>query len=110
MSGYLRTKTVDIEFDGDTVTVQVKPMTLLDCAQASKVLSIESPRPEDVAEIVGKYVPKYTVAMSGLRDAAGQEIDIATVATDMYFLELATRILALTVQASVPGNPQKPGG
>lgn len=106
MSRYVRSATETIEFDGDKVTVVIKPMTFVDCAKAINVRTLSSPA--EVSELIGELLPKYVSSISGLRDAAGAEIGIDIVASDMYFSKLAGLILGSCVKISVLRDPQQP--
>lgn len=104
MSRYVRSTTKTIEFDGDTVTVTLAPITqgdLLALRAASQ--GAEGTEQAFVRE-AARIVPQY-VQISGLRDVAGSEISISEVASQAYFVPLLVDLTTQLLGISVPSNP-----
>jgi len=82
MSNYVRTSTVEVEFDGDKLTATIKALELGDLL---KVQSIDTE--VDFLQWAREALPKY-IKVDGLRDAAGTDLTIEDVCTSAYFLPL----------------------
>lgn len=103
MSGYVRATKLVEEFDGDTVTGSLQPMSIPDLL---RLQSAQVSTDEEAARVLAEIVPKYVTEFSGATDAAGAEVGIAEVCSTAYFLELAMNIGRKLVTAARP--PRKP--
>ena len=104
MSRYVAQTVKTFEFDGDTVTVVFKPLSYGD------MLALRAIGHDEVKFFAeaGRILPAVVSSLSGLRDAAGNDVTLATVIEQGYFAALVGQIIAAMVSASVPGNPQPP--
>lgn len=100
MSRYVRNPTRKFTFDGDDVTVVLKPLSQIELASLG---SAES-RVDEVT-VMGKIVEKNVVSIAGILDNEGKEVDVATVAHEAYFVQLAAEIFKALVEVSQPANP-----
>ncbi|CAB4165471.1 hypothetical protein UFOVP820_52 [uncultured Caudovirales phage] len=100
MSRYVRTPSKIFTFDGDTITVTLKPLTALDLAQMSDL----STRAEEV-RLMGDVLERNVLSVSGLKDADGNSIDVPTLCREAYFVHLAADIFKSLVELSQPANP-----
>jgi hypothetical protein len=105
MSGYVRNTEFSIEFDGQTVTGSLSPLTLPDLLRMeAKDVSTD----QDAAKVLAEILPTYVTGFSGLTDAAGTSLTIAEVCGLAYFIELSMAIGRKLVQAARPANPKQP--
>lgn len=100
MSRYVRNPTRTFEFDGDSITAVLKPLSQLELASLGDAAS----RVDEV-RTMGDVVERNVVSLSGIADADGKEIDVATIAREAYFVQLAADIFKALVEVSQPANP-----
>ena len=102
MSGYIKSKPFETQFDGDTVKARLKPLSFLDMVKVTEA---------DRAKVLLVYqeiLPQYVEDFTGLTDAGGNAISIQEVCTQAYFAQLASDLGSALIRAAVIDNPQKP--
>lgn len=105
MSGYLKNITRTEQFDGDSVTAVLKPLAL------GTMLSVRAAAAGGEAALAQEFqriLPGQIVSLTGLRDAAGEEIDVATLCSAAYFLPLVMALATHLVTEASPKNAQPP--
>ncbi len=103
MSGYLRSQPFKSEFDGDTVTAQLKPL------QFEDLLKVNSAGGEmETLKVFQEILPKYVDNLAGPLDAAGSQVSIQEICGAVYFLSLVGDLGQCLVGGATLKNPQKP--
>lgn len=98
MSRYLPTHLFKTSFDGDEVTMRLRPLTLEDALRLQNVA--------DAAERA-KIVASYVEDLTGLKDGNGNAVTVETVFGVVYFLGLVEAIVNELLRVSVVQNPEK---
>lgn len=103
MSGYLRLKTFETDFDGDHVKVRLKPLSFSD------LIKLQSAKDDmDAIAVFQGMLPGYIEEFSGLNDNAGAPVSINELCAHVYFTQLVREIGKALVNASLIERPQKP--
>lgn len=108
MSGYLKNITITEQFDGDTVNVALRPLDLADMLAIRAATTGDGDREQALAQEFQRVLAKQIVSLSGLRDAAGGEIDVPTLCTAAYFVPLVVTLGTRLLTEAVPKNDQPP--
>lgn len=125
MSNFTPLVTKKFEFDGDTVTVRfarmkrkhfvkMMPFFMRFKEDATKIGSPEEGGEETeesmqaklnlidgVFDQLGDKMSEYVRTVEGLRDAAGNEVDVDTMLEDSYFLELQLELITAMLDESL---------
>lgn len=105
MSGYLKNITVVEQFDGDAVTVVLRPLAM------TTLLNIRSSTADGEDALIRAFqsmLPGQIVSLSGLRDAAGAEITAEEVCTAAYFGPLVMSLGMTLLTEATPKNAPPP--
>jgi hypothetical protein len=81
------------EFDGDTVIVQAKAMTTADALNLS----------DSTDDLIKKF-GTYLISVTGLKDAAGNEVSKETMLEEAYFLPLVGKLAEGWAARSIPNH------
>lgn len=103
MSGYVRSSEFSIEFDGETVSGKLKPLSLPDLL---KLQSVDVASDEAAAKVLAEILPTYVADFVGPKAKDGSAVPIEEVCSVAYFLSLSMDIGRRLVSAAAP--PQKP--
>lgn len=115
MSRYIRSIKKEFDFDGDKVTVTLRPILFEDTIRFNALERIVGPdgkdtlNDTDVTNLLREILPKYIEKIEGLKDAAGGDISVAELCTVSYFALLLSMIGGELIQSANPVNPLKPG-
>lgn len=113
MSKYIRSLLETFDFDGDKVSVRLRPISFEDFVRFNSIPIIEdaSGKPtmdgEEISKLIREILPKYIDKIEGLRDAAGSEIVAEEIFQSPYFITLVMEIGAVLIKAGTPANPLK---
>ena len=107
MSKFLRSKRVQFTFDDEDVYVTIRPMKMIDCATAISTMLGATEDQKAMAGALGVLLPPYIEKVEGLKDAAGAELGVSELCTEMYFMKLAAQVLKEMIRLSMPEDPQK---
>lgn len=102
MSNFTPLVAKQYEFDGDKVHIKFSRLKrkdmlkLMPSIQKMQRTDDEATTAEAIGEMLAdslEFLPKYVKEINGLVDADGNPVGIETVSEDMYFVELATKIV-----------------
>lgn len=108
MSSYMPSYETTIEFEGDTISIEIEPLSNEDFEKLLPFFKEDVDGKiqmsfEDKAkfnkvglDVVGRYVVRF----EGLKDGKGQPVSLETVLTKTYFIKLAAELFSLTFLAS----------
>ena len=99
MSQYLRNIVHKETFDGDEVTMTLKPLEFVD---ALKFRGLEG---QAVADVLRDIMPRYILEVKGLRAADGTEVTKEDVVTASYFSKLVISAGLELAKRAQPANP-----
>jgi hypothetical protein len=103
VSGYLRNIIYKGSFDGDSVEITMKPVTL------GETLDMQGKTTErDIAESLVPLVREHTVSITGLKAADGMDVSIAEVFGSAYFTSLVLAAGMELLKNAAPKNPAQP--
>lgn len=97
MSSYTPHVDLETEFQGDTVHVRMKRLQRKDMQRIIPYMRTDEQTGEvkvtfedhaALAELMGELLPGYVLEFSGLKDADGNAIGLATVLEEIYFSDL----------------------
>ena len=112
MSNFTPLVAKQYEFEGDTVKVSFARLKRKDMLKLMPIIQRmqraedDAQKGEAIAEMLTdslKLLPDYVVEFEGLTDSHGNQIDIETVADDMYFMQLASDIVGDLMNESAVG-------
>jgi hypothetical protein len=104
VSGYLKTVVWKGEFDGDNVTVVMKPLELAESLKF-KGMGKDTPMTEFMP-LVQEILPKYVISIEGLVDAGNSPVSKEEMLNAMYFNELWTKLFLHLTQHAAPKSPK----
>ncbi len=105
MSKYIRNIRLDLDHDGDRISVSLKPMKLAD------LLTLKAFVDKGEAEMLAHYctlLPSYVTEISGLKDNEGTPLGLE-VLVDAYWMALTAQMMTKHVEATAPTDPTRPG-
>lgn len=106
MSGYLKSIDVTEQFDGDTVTARLRPLSL---AALLHVRTAAAKGGEEAMMVAFQsVVPDHVESLSGLRAADGTELGVADLCASAYFLPLLSALGSRLLTDASPKNAQPP--
>lgn len=108
MSGYLAIVKEKVEFDGDVISVEMKPMTRADYGKVTPFLKADEDGTikmsfEDQSAFIDAtagILADCITSFNGLEDASGNAINLSIALSDAYFNELVTELFNLLMKAS----------
>ena len=103
MSGYVREKRFSIEFDGDTVTGALLPLSQVDMLA---LMGVNTDDTDKAALGFREYLPRYVKDLGGVKAADGSPVTLEEVCTSGYFLKLVADIGVELLGGALP--PSKP--
>lgn len=132
MGGYSKHIVSKRTFDGDEITVVMKPLKfldmlkidgpLLDTSEASTLLKNTTDLNErkeieqkvgdgsvKLIEVAYEILPRYVVSVEGLHAADGTKLGPDDLFESSYFTELLSKLLVELRNRSVPQDPPSPG-
>lgn len=105
MTSYVRSTPVTVEFDGETITGMLKPLTLGDYLKFRAASGSEAGMVEATMDIL----PRYVESLSGPHDAAGALLPVEEFSKLMYFLPLTMKLMEALSGAAKVRNPTHSG-
>lgn len=103
MSGYLRSKVFETDFDGDKVKARLKPLAFAD------LLKFQSAKDDMEAVVIFQEIlPRYIEELTGLNDNAGSPVSVQEICSHVYFTELVKELGVTLMNASNIQRPLKP--
>lgn len=103
MSNYVQSTPFSDEFDGDKVTAELAPLSIVDLVRIQSAIGASE---EELMRIHAEVLPRYVKNFSGLTAKDGTPVAIEEVSTVAYFFNLATKIGTKIAEAASP--PSKP--
>lgn len=103
MSGFKRIKNIEIDFDGDKVSIDIKPMKRTHMMTIAPFIKQGAMSNVEVAELLEAAQPVFNECISnihGLKDNDGIEIIKNEVFEESYFFPLVTNILFKLIEIS----------
>lgn len=101
MSKFVRNISITKQFDGDTATFTLRPMSYVTALKFNDMRELSQ-------EVQGKYgleaLREHLVAVTGVTDAAGAPLGVEDILGAAYFIPLVSEVTAAWVQESMPGN------
>jgi len=97
MSKFSLSSTETFQFDGDTVTVKLKPLSRSAMMSLAPYVGDGTPETMDNQKLFdhgAEHIESHIESMKGLTDSAGTEITISTMVDNAYFLPLMSEIMA----------------
>lgn len=119
MSGYIPNDHVTIEWQGDTITCDMEPITNADFSKLMPfyhqgedgVMTLRFEEQMDFARVAGEMLPRYVTNFGGLKDARGNDVPFDTVLEKMYFMPLKSELVGrLFALSTVSGDDEKKSG
>jgi hypothetical protein len=110
VSGYVRDIVIKKDWDGDKVTLVLRPVSFDDMLAVSNIL-VNGKAIIPVADLrtfLARMKP-YTKTLSGLKAYDGSEVSIDELFDTAYFIELLTDVIAEWLEKGIPANPSSPG-
>lgn len=112
MSNYVRRSKFESDFDGDHVTVYLKPLKREDALRFSLIKTIEvvgkKEKSVDMREFIAlaaEVLPRYIDEMTGLKSSDGTPVTVEEMVRDIYFSSLVAEIAWSLVAAGSPPDP-----
>jgi hypothetical protein len=107
VSKYIRSRGFTFNFDGDEVTVVLKPISFEDLMICQQVMSGEKDdRYTETSKMFAALIPKYVESVSGFFDMEGQPITKEELFNGCaYFSQLIVQIGTALIGAASPQNP-----
>ncbi len=106
MSGYVREIVIKKTWDGDQVTIVMKP------AKFGDLLTFGGTSKDGIAQKLPDWSEKlkaYTKTLSGLKAHDASEVTVDEFYDSAYFIELVTDVLTEWLEKATPANPPSPG-
>lgn len=109
MSKYLPSIKESLEFEGDTVTFDVRSMdredfmplsAKIELAEDGTTVKMAFKDQMEFAAMAAELLPKYIDNFTGLKDAAGAPVDLQTVCSKLYFMSLAQGLVTVLFKHS----------
>lgn len=112
MSGFTKTVSHEIEFDGDTVQLELRRLNRKDMTAFSEFIKEGDDGKHTVSiqdgmqlmKVAEEILPEYVVNMTGLKDASGNPLSLDDVLAETYFMELLGNIVGRLMEISFPGK------
>lgn len=110
MSRYVRKWKFDTVFDGDEVSMELKPIEQIDWLIFDWVRGVPRDQidAQKLSDEIRGILPKYVSGFAGLSDAAGATITLDEVVRDAWFQQLVLKIGLELLAKATPGNPTRP--
>ena len=107
MSKFVKSKYFETEFEGDTVSMRIKPL------KRKHMMELAPFMPEDndadnmgtldsmnMLDLGAKMLPGYLEDFKGLKDDEGNALAVEDIVEEMYFLNLVSEIMTEVFQIS----------
>lgn len=110
MSGYIRDIVIKTRWDGDDITVVMKPAKFVDLFRFTRYLvdgKVKIPV-EELASVLEATKSNVT-SLTGLRTHDAKNVTVDELFGGAYFFELAQEIMAEWLAKASPANPPSPG-
>lgn len=101
MSKFVRSISITKQFDGDTVTFTLRPMSYV---TALKFHDMREGAQEEHGRFSLEALREHLVSVTGVTDAAGAPLGAEDLLGAAYFIPLVGEVTAAWVQESMPGN------
>jgi len=101
MSKFVRSISITKQFDGDTVTFTLRPMSY---AAALQFHDLREKTQEEQGKFSQEAMREHLTSVSGATDAAGNHLGVEDLLGAAYFIPLIGEVTAAWVQESMPGN------
>ena len=101
MSGYLRNVIYTGQFDGDTVTVVMRPLELGDALKLRQL-----PADSDQVSVLAELLSRYVLSVSGLRANDGTEVTKEEMLAGSYFAQLMANAAMELLNSASPKSPK----
>lgn len=115
MSGYVKNVIIKTQFDGDTVTAVMRPISLIDRIELEDQVPYKSDAPEVrgtksalLAPKLPAIVASYLVSIEGLRDNSGEPLGHEIITRDGYFSDLTGTLFRDWFAQRAPKDPTPP--
>lgn len=110
MSKFVKEIVHTSEFEGDMVTVVLRPAEVVDFMKMSESGTKTEAQKRATVIAATDMLPKYTIRVSGLKDDKGEELTSEEVYKNVYFLSLISTWVSVWLQGSQPKNSKSPAG
>jgi hypothetical protein len=102
MSGYVREKRFEVQFDGDVVTGTLAPLTQADLLT---MMGVETDSVDSAALGFREYLKRYVKNFVGPKAVDGSQVTLDEVCESAYFLKLVADIGTQLLQSALPPSP-----
>lgn len=107
MSGYVRDIIIKRQWQGDDVTIVMKPAKFVDLMGFGKF--DRGTFAQEQLPAFSEKLKGYTKTLSGLKAHDASEISVDEFYENAYFIELVTEVLSEWLGKATPSNPPSPG-
>lgn len=107
MSGYVRNIVIKREFEGDNVTIALKPAEFGDMLNFGKIDAKNLNKDELV--LMFTKLKAYVAGLSGLKAGDASDVSVDELFSAAYFTGFLTDVLAEWLEKALPANPSSPG-
>jgi hypothetical protein len=108
VSKYLRSTLFETTFDGDKVSVMLKPIKQRDALRLFAASKAPEADGASLLSIYAELVPIYAEDLNGLRASDGTAVSMSEVTRDMYFSSLLIEIGNALIATGKPVDPKAP--
>lgn len=108
MSRYIPQQRFETDFQGDMVSMLLKPLRYGHLMRVLPALEAGDGGGSFVSQLQ-EILPEYVSDFSGLKDADGNALPFSLVLEQSFFAELMMAIGTKVIELSSPKNPPKPG-
>jgi len=99
MPSYVKEVAVKIEYDGQTVSLALKPLLFEDA------LILHAEANEQSVIKYGRMLPNYVIREPVIVDVNGEAVPFADVCTTVFFSQLVAQIMAAHMKAATIADP-----
>ena len=110
MSGFTKSVTFKTTFDGDEVVCKMDRLSRKDMAKFAPYIDQTTAGEAgmkfsdhiQMLEFACEVLPSYVKSLHGLKDAGGEPLELDTVLSESYFMQLVADILRELLECSMP--------
>lgn len=104
MAGYVKDIRTEVTFDGQRVSVRLRPLLFAD------LLRLQRDKQEDVLLEYAALLPQYLQELSPILDADAEPVPIETLTTVAYFAPLIGAIMVRHMEVTLAPQSPPSGG